>query len=713
VEAEAAVRRPVRGAPLVVIASVVALAVVSIFVRSFSAAESGGRPSAVLEILTFVLGVWVPLFALIYACVRSRVAVVALAFCVGLSVNLVFLTYATPAAAVTDNSNVFTFKNSSNYDPPRFDMEQNYTPAASTATMCPSATGGFNWTCRFVSDQFSAGQTFVTGSATADLYLENDDPAATFVAASSFGAGSASSIAITKPTGVASGDLLLAMVAIRGGTGNGTITAPSGSWALVDRTDSGTSITLAVYRLIAGGSEPGSYTWSWSSGNQKSAGAIQAYRGFDTVTPIDAHAGQSESTPSATTHVAPSVTATAGNEMRVLAFADSSNFVCNGIIDFTYDASATSTGGGSGSSDATINAFHAFRFRPPGPTGTVTGVCGNNDIGATEQLLLRSAAGAARTCTLTTRLKLLTTIQPGATTTATLNNGLTLSINVPAGVVAGDVLVATVGKTGSEFVGTPSGWTRIQHVGDSSTMDFGAFYHVVAGGDPASHSFSWTGSTNRYATGGITAYRNVDNDNPVDVNGVYGSGGGNVTSFPAPSITTTAANEMIVATYGVAANATWTPPAGMAERVDQVAGTSTTYVSIEQDDELQPGPPGASGTKTATSSVAGGGGAIIFGLRPGLTLGSGTAQVTGPTAATLASSTFATSAVSFADGDQLELELLAPNDSANCATWLSYDASSQPSKLTMATVVPEGVAGLLLLAPALPLGARWWKRRRP
>jgi len=35
-----------------------------------------------------------------------------------------------------------------------------------------------------------------------------------------------------------------------------------------------------------------------------------------------------------------------------------------------------------------------------------------------------------------------------------------------------------------------------------------------------------------------------------------------------------------------------------------------------------------------------------------------------------------------------------------------------PSKLTVATIVPEGIAGLLLLAPALPFGARWWKRRR-
>src|SRR5439155_4664092 len=279
--------------------------------------------------------------------------------------------------------------------------------------------------------------------------------------------------------------------------------------------------------------------------------------------------------------------------------------------------------------------------------------------GATAQLTLRSAAGASRTCTLTARLKLLTTIQPGATTTAVLNSGLSLSVNVPAGAATGDVLVATIGKTGSEFLGTPSGWTRVQHVGDSSTMDFGMFYHVVAGGDPSSYAFSWTGSTNRYAAGGITAYSNVDNDNPVDLNGTWGSGASSVTSFPAPSITTTAADEMIVTAYGVAANnPNWTAPTGMTERVDQVAGTGSTFVSVSHDDVLQSGPPAATGTKTGTSNVAGGGGAIILGLRPGKTLGSGTAQVIGPTAATLVSTTFATTAVTFAAGDQLELEVV-------------------------------------------------------
>ena len=67
----------------------------------------------------------------------------------------------------------------------------------------------------------------------------------------------------------------------------------------------------------------------------------------------------------------------------------------------------------------------------------------------------------------------------------------------------------------------------------------------------------------------------------------------------------------------------------------------------------------------------------------------------------------------FDANDRLQLDVVTPNDATNCATALYYDSSATPSMLTVTTVVPEGIVGLLLLAPALPFAARWWKRRRP
>ena len=70
--------------------------------------------------------------------------------------------------------------------------------------------------------------------------------------------------------------------------------------------------------------------------------------------------------------------------------------------------------------------------------------------------------------------------------------------------------------------------------------------------------------------------------------------------------------------------------------------------------------------------------------------------------------------MSFASGDRLQVDVTGPNDQQNCGAAVSYDGTAQPSKLTVAAlVVSEGVVGLLFLAAALPMGARWWKRRRP
>ena len=324
-------------------AVVVATGIITVGALSVRAVAQSDGLNEQTVMVPAVLGTVVPLgvLALGWLRLRRRFTALALAFTLGLGTNVAFLAHAVPAQAVTNNTSVFTFARTTGYSSPMSDMKQGYTPSGAQA-FCPttygSGGGGYSWTCRYASDVFSAGQTLSAGNATADLYLENDNPTPTLVAASGFGAGSASSIAIPKPTGVASGDVLIATISVRGGTNNGAITKPSASWNLIDRIDSLTSITLAVYSLVAGASEPASYTWSWSTGNQKSAGGIQAFRGVDTVTPIDDHAVQSE-TSGSSTHIAPSVNATYGNEMRVVAFADATNFICSTPWDFQLDVS--------------------------------------------------------------------------------------------------------------------------------------------------------------------------------------------------------------------------------------------------------------------------------------------------------------------------------------------------------------------------------------
>jgi hypothetical protein len=279
-----------------------------------------------------------------------------------------------------------------------------------------------------------------------------------------------------------------------------------------------------------------------------------------------------------------------------------------------------------------------------------------------------------------------------------------ITINKPAGVVDGDVMIASIAQglvsSPLTITGSPAGWTLVRQSQFGATNVYGmAVYSRVASSEPA--SYTWTFSKALNSAGGISAYRNVDTTTPIDL-----ETGGQGT--PA-SITTTQPGAMLVGSYMSGSNTAFTPPAGLTERVDRASGASNS-ASLEQADVVQ-AVAGATGSKapTPTASVY-----DILALRPaaGSFLGSETANVTGPTVG-LTSVWIATPAVTFMTGERLQVDVTAPNDQANCGASVSYDSTLTPSKLTVAAEVPEGAAGLLLLAPALPLAARWRKRRRP
>jgi len=126
----------------------------------------------------------------------------------------------------------------------------------------------------------------------------------------------ASTLVITKPSGVVNNDVLVASVAVSGGS-NTTITVPSG-WTQIRRTNNSTTVGIASYYHVVtnGGSEPASYIWSLTSGTRASGG-ITRYLGVDTSSPIDTSGG---GTGSSTTPTAPSVTTNGANELVVGLF---------------------------------------------------------------------------------------------------------------------------------------------------------------------------------------------------------------------------------------------------------------------------------------------------------------------------------------------------------------------------------------------------------
>jgi hypothetical protein len=115
------------------------------------------------------------------------------------------------------------------------------------------------------------------------------------------GAGS-TALTLPAPAGVASGDVLLAAVAVGGSSV--AITAPSG-WTQTINASEGSGLRTIVYRRIASASEPAGYIWSFST-SINAVGVVAAYSGVDTASPIDAADGYGSS--SSTVITAPGVT---------------------------------------------------------------------------------------------------------------------------------------------------------------------------------------------------------------------------------------------------------------------------------------------------------------------------------------------------------------------------------------------------------------------
>jgi hypothetical protein len=242
-----------------------------------------------------------------------------------------------------------------------------------------------------------------------------------------------------------------------------------------------------------------------------------------------------------------------------------------------------------------------------------------------------------------------------------------------------------------------------------------AVYYKVAGASEAG-PYSWTFDTSSGSVGGIQSFSGAEATKPIDVEKGRSTPRG--LTHDAPSLTTTVANTMIVTAHAFDSSATWTPPTGMTEAFDIASLVVPNVGGISGEGNYMPQTAvAATGAKTATASNDGDAGVThTLALAPsGVKLvGSGTGSIANTGTTTLVSvSLTTTSAVTFNTGDRLVLRVIVPNDPANCYLTLSFDGAGVQSRLVVATIVPESVLGLLLLAPALPLAIRWWKRRRP
>jgi hypothetical protein len=133
-----------------------------------------------------------------------------------------------------------------------------------------------------------------------------------FRAAASAAGNNVATLTINKPTGVVAGDVLVAIVTV-----NNTGGITSSGWTVVQTEDSGSNSCVALVK-VAGGSEPTSYTFSYTGTTAKDwLGHIAAYSGVDNTTPVDV-SGKLATTSSQATFDVPTPSVTTTMETRLV-----------------------------------------------------------------------------------------------------------------------------------------------------------------------------------------------------------------------------------------------------------------------------------------------------------------------------------------------------------------------------------------------------------
>ncbi|WP_246357435.1 cell wall anchor protein [Pyxidicoccus fallax] len=176
----------------------------------------------------------------------------------------------------------------------------------------------------------------------------------------------------------------------------------------------------------------------------------------------------------------------------------------------------------------------------------------------------------------------LTTIGYRSSSTAGGASLTSLTLNKPAGTVAGDVLLARIVNRNNvaAVLTAPAGWKLLRSDQSASQIKAWVFYKVAGSSEPASYAFTLDLAS--YMAGSLSAFSGVDTVNPIDTHS--GQKNGLVATFDTPPITTTATNGMAV-WFG---SQIWTgsacpaspivPPSGFTEPFDTCLVSSSTGI---------------------------------------------------------------------------------------------------------------------------------------
>src|SRR5947207_6063801 len=198
----------------------------------------------------------------------------------------------------------------------------------------------------------------------------------------------------------------------------------------------------------------------------------------------------------------------------------------------------------------------------------------------------------------------------GGCSSATTSSGLAVTVPRPASVATGNLMIAHVTLRNNDTITAPAGWTPIGNLRtNGATLQQRIYYRVATAADTAASTYAWTWApTTSDGAAAILAYSGVDATNPFDVTPSDNSG--TSTSASATGLTTTQANDMLVAFYGAQGQAgpavTLTQDAGqgLTQEYTQQSGSGPSSRARNTGADGTQASAGATGNKTATVSTS-------------------------------------------------------------------------------------------------------------
>ena len=201
------------------------------------------------------------------------------------------------------------------------------------------------------------------------------------------------------------------------------------------------------------------------------------------------------------------------------------------------------------------------------------------------------------------------------TSNTSTGTGTAATVTKPSGTVQFDLLVGVVDVESGTDVGItpPTGWTLVRRQDQLTDVGLAVFFKQAGASEPA--DYTWTLTASKKFCAGIARIEGAPGVLPVDVQDGDNSSTASA-SVPAPSVTTTLDDELVLCFYTNKKSSTYTPDGSTIERWDDPNVTDGLPSNMMATfDQLTAG---ATGAKTATASDSDTWATITVALRQGV-----------------------------------------------------------------------------------------------